>query len=340
MLLHRFLFAAMIFLGSTLADSADQNLPSPNTVTPESVSTPPAPDKARLGAYIVSIHDLNFSGETFGADFWIWSDYANPNLQILKTLEFVNAKSASASLQLTQEKEGKVWAQEKVQGVFRHHWDMSNFPFDRHVLSILIEESQSDTEKLQYLVDTDNSNFGKDIEIAGFSIRKATFESKKRDYDTNFGDPTAPPSSSYSQFRIILELERVSRILFLKLHAALYVAFVVTAVCFFIIPQIHKTPQMINAVLSTMVGSIFATIINLRAADSVIGRSESLTLVDRLHFMTLMYFTLLGLVAIGVLVTRDRWTIERLRYFSHWAAAFYVLSYLVGNVIMVWQAAS
>ncbi|CAK0751607.1 conserved membrane hypothetical protein [Gammaproteobacteria bacterium] len=335
-------FLAMIFafLSPVSTNLADQNVPSPSAVISESAPAPSIPDKARLGAYIVSVHDLNFSGETFSADFWIWSDYSNPNLQILKTLEFVNAKSTLVNLQNIQEKEGKVWAQEKVQGVFRHHWDMSNFPFDRHVLSILIEEAQSDVEKLQYVVDEDNSNFGKDIEIAGFSIQKTTFESKERDYDTNFGDPSAPPSSSYTQFRINLELERVSRILFLKLHAALYVAFIVTAVCFFIIPQIHKTPQMINAVLSAMVGSIFATIINLRAADSVIGRSESLTLVDRLHFMTLMYFTLLGLVAIGVLITRERWTIEQLRYFSHWAAAFYVLSYLVGNVIMVWQAAS
>lgn len=298
------------------------------------------PDRAMLGAYIISIHDLNFGANTFGADLWIWTDYENPRLQPLKTLELVNAKSATTTLQNTQQKEIQTWSQEKIQGTFRHSWDMTNFPFDRHNLSIILEEAQDDMGHFRYLEDTKNNGYAKDINIDGFAIRKMTVENTQRNYDSNFGDPGAPATSSYSQIRINVEIERISRILFLKLHTALYVSFLIAASCLFLLPQILKIPQMIGSILSAIVGSLFASIINLRAADTVIGRGESLTLVDRLHFVTFFYFILLGLIAMTVLVTRERWNIEGLYRFSRWAAGIYVVSYVAVNALLVWGAVS
>ncbi|CAK0754963.1 conserved membrane hypothetical protein [Gammaproteobacteria bacterium] len=303
--------------------------------------TPPVvePDKALLGAYVVSIHDLNFGANTFGADFWVWTDYENPRLQPLKTMELINAKSSTTSLLTTQQKEHQTWSQQKVQGTFRHSWDMSNFPFDRHILTIFIEEALDDTSRFHYLSDTKNNGYAKDIAIDGFAIRKMTVETTQRDYDSNFGDPSAPSTSSYSQLRINLELERVSRMLFLKLHTALYAAFLVSAFCFPLLPQLQKTPQLVGSVLSAIVGSLFAAVINLRTADAVIGRSESLTLVDRLHFVTFLYFIVLGMLAVRILTTRERWTAEKLYRFSRWAGGVYVMSYIVSNALLVWWAA-
>ncbi|CAK0779024.1 conserved membrane hypothetical protein [Gammaproteobacteria bacterium] len=299
-----------------------------------------APDQATLGAYVISIHDLNFAANTFGADFWVWTDYENSRLQPLKTLELVNAKSATISLQTTQQKENQTWSQQKIQGTFRHSWDMSNFPFERHTLSIIMEEAQDDINHFRYVDDAKNDGYAKDIVIDGFAIRKMTVENTQRDYNSNFGDPSAPPKSSYSQIRINIELERVSRILFIKLHTALYVSFLITAFCFPLLPQIQKTPQLVNAALSAMVGSLFAAVINLRAADTVIGRSEALTLVDRLHFITFLYFIVLGGCAMMILVTRERWNIGNLYRFSRWAGGVYVVSYIAVNALLVWGAVS
>jgi hypothetical protein len=62
---------------------------------------------------------------------------------------------------------------------------------------------------------------------------------------------------------------------------------------------------IINSILTLIIGSLFASIINLRNAESVIGRSESLTLVDRLHFLTFVYFIVLGIVAMCFFVRRE-----------------------------------
>jgi hypothetical protein len=52
----------------------------------------------------------------------------------------------------------------------RHDWDLSNFPFDRHVLDIVLEEGAADTTKLLYSADTTNSGYNKDIRLEGWGL--------------------------------------------------------------------------------------------------------------------------------------------------------------------------
>lgn len=298
------------------------------------------PEYVTMGIYLLSIHDANFVNGTFGADFWIWTNYTNPQLQPIKTLELINAKSYAEMLHLTQDKGKFTWSQKKIQGTFRYHWNMTNFPFDVHRLTIIIEESQDDFNLLRYKVDTINSKYDQSIHIPGFVLKKVTFDTIERNYDTNFGEPKPESTSSYSALTINLELERVSMLLFIKMHATLYIAFLITLLCFPLLALLPKTPQMINGVFSAIIGSTFAVVINLRASDSIIGYSEALTLVDRLHILTLFYFVLLGLIAIIVLITREKWTQQNLVRFVFIADSIYLISYVIGNTFMVWNAAS
>lgn len=303
-------------------------------------SSPIKAEDVKLGIYLLSVHDINFAANTFSADFWIWANYKNPDLQPIKTLELINAKSHTEMLNLTQNKGQFIWSQKKIQGIFRYHWNMANFPFDHHNITIVIEDSLHDINNLRYVIDNANSKYDSNISIPGFTIKNLTFETTKRQYDTNFGDPDAPAISNYSSFRINLELERTSMWLFIKMHTALYIAFLITTLCFPILMLIQKTPQMINGLFSATVGSIFAVVINLRAADSVIGYSATLTLVDRLHILTLIYFVSLGAIAITILLTREQWMPNKLTRFIVLADSIYLISYIMGNIFMVWQAAS
>lgn len=299
----------------------------------------PVSNNVTVGVYMVSVHDLNFGANTFGADFWIWMDYEqDSNLQPHRTMELMNAKTATTSLYTAQQRGKQVWAQEKVQGTFRHVWDMSNFPFDRHTLVIMTEESAQSTDSFKYLSDIKNSGYADDVSIDGFVIKNMVVKNTARKYNTNFGDPQAADTSTYSQFRVELEVERTSRILFFKLHTALYTAFLISVLCFPLLAQIPKTPQMMGAILSAIVGSIFASIINLRTADAVIGRSESLTLVDRLHFITFLYFIIVGVLAIIVSITRERWQIDNLYRFVTRVGILYTTSYVINNLLLIWWA--
>lgn len=147
----------LLFITPSIANSTTQSLT--NTVKPNQV---------KLGVYILSIHDINFAANTFAADFWIWANYENSALKPIETMELINAKSHTEMLTLTQNTGTTIWSQKKVQGIFRYHWNMTNFPFDRHKIQIIIEDSLSDTNQLKYVVDTENSKYDKEISIPGF----------------------------------------------------------------------------------------------------------------------------------------------------------------------------
>ncbi len=291
----------------------------------------------KLGVYLLSLHDLNVQGETFGADFWLWADHRNPNFEPLKTLELVNSKSAGIGLQSVEPKGGIFWSQEKIQGTFRHHWDMSNFPFDRHVLTIILEESKYDINQLIYTVNEEENRINNDLSLDGFTIRQMTVTADQKQYDSGFGDPAGESVTNYAQVRIDVEIQRISTILFVKLHIALYAAFLISNMAFLMLSGI---PSMMNTINSVVVGTLFATVINLRATDAVIGRSESVTLVDRMHIMTLSHLVALSIVGMTVMMTRKRWSDKGLQRFSYLAASLYFLSYVLWNFIIIRGAAA
>ncbi|MFN3076795.1 MAG: hypothetical protein ABT940_07950 [Alphaproteobacteria bacterium] len=310
----------------------------PAGATVEAPKKTEGPDAVKIGLFIVNLQDLNFVNDSFAVDFWIWADYRSDRIQPFKTMEFVNARTSTVSLPSRQEKSGLFWAQEKIQGVFRHQWNMNNFPFDRHVLSLIFEEGLEDTSRVVYVADDKASGIDKNIRIPGFRVTKVSIGSTERQYDSNFGDPDVPSSSKYTQLRANIELERDSLMLFIKLNAGIYVTFMVSMLCFLVLPSLPATPALLGSVLSTVVGAMFAAIINLRAVDTIIGRSESITLVDRIHFVSVLYFVVLGLAGVFVLTMKNHWKGEALPRFSRWAGVTYVASYVLINGYMIWHA--
>ena len=308
--------------GNTLAPTASSNI-------------------AKIGVYVVDLQDLNFVNNTFNASFWIWSTSKNDQINPLKTMEFVRSKSPpSVGLYSSRKKDGETWAQERVQGTFNHQWDMTNFPLDRHVLSLVVEESLDDAGHLVYEADKDASGLDKSIVIPGFKVTKVNVQSGTREYTSNFGDQSLPPVSKYTQLHMDIEVQRDSMVLFMKLHIGLYAAFLISACCFLMLPAVQPVPSLGGSVFGVLVGALFATIMNLRAVDSIIGRSESITLVDRLHFMTLMYFVIAGVIGLFVLCMRNRLKDKTLSCLSYWSGGLYVGTYILANVVMIHLAAT
>jgi hypothetical protein len=102
-----------------------------------------------MGIYVVDLHQLDVQKRTFNANFWVWSVCGNEQRQPLKTIEFTNANSTTPSLDQIHPRDRAFWAAKKIDGSFRHDWDVRNFPFDRHVLSVTMEEGNDDTRIFQ-----------------------------------------------------------------------------------------------------------------------------------------------------------------------------------------------
>ena len=285
------LFAAIAagsFGQSTVEQPGTDNNPT-DTEDTEAIAYP-------IGIFITSLHNFTVTGGTFGVDYWVWSVHS-PGLNPLQPLEFHNAEEADTDLDLTEERGDQEWSQRKISAVVRHDWDLSNFPFDRQVLDIVLEEGVADTTTLVYSADTANSGYNEDIYLEGWHITDFGIEERTVDYATTFGDPDISDESSYARLVASVQLERENTTGFFKLVTGVYIASAIALVSFLMNPE-HA--NIFGARMGVLVGALFATVLSLRASEAVLGTTESVSLVDKIHIIAMVYIFIAALISVLV----------------------------------------
>ncbi len=62
--------------------------------------------------------------------------------------------------------------------------------------------------------------------------------------------------------------------------------------------MVPDNPPIFGARMVVLVGSLFATVISLRASEAVLGSAESLSLVDKIHIVAMAYIFIAALIAV------------------------------------------
>lgn len=293
----------------------------------------PPPDTVKAGIYITSIHDIDFRAKEYSINFWLWLTYKNAEFDFEKNLEVPGAKTVSMSFITKDTTGGKVYIQMKLQCVMKDSWRISNFPFDEQRLRVSIENSQFDSRSLVFMADTVGNHFDPRFTLSGWKIDSCVILTGIKQYETAFGDETAlKPHTEYSNFRARLVIKRSAAGLFWKMFLGMYIAFLISFVCFYI----HA--DIIDARFGLGVGALFAVVGNKYIIDSALPESTTFTLVDTLHGLTL--FCILAVIVANVVSLKlvkknkhakaDRFDM----LFGKWLMCAYILL----NLYFIWQA--
>lgn len=242
------------------------------------------PDTVNVGIYVTSVHDVNFREKEYSVNLWLWLKYKRPEFDFMKNLEVPMAKSFEKSYATIDTLEdGTIYMLMKLQCVMKGTWKINDFPFDQQTLRFTIENSMYDASELVFSSDTVGEHYGK---YFLYTWVKDSFNIKTeiKEYQTSFGDPELDePYSEYSVYRVNIVVHRESWELFFKLFLGMYISFLIACVCFYI----H--PDNIESRLAISVGSLFSVIGNKYIIDSTLPETNSFTLVDMLHGITLFY---------------------------------------------------
>lgn len=260
----------------------------------------PLPDTVKTGIYITSIHDIDFKQKEYTIDLWLWLKYKNKAFDFLQNLEIPQAKSVLKSFSTVDSSNNQVYILMKLQCVMKDSWRIANFPFDHQNLRFTIENSQYDYNALVFATDTLGKHYDPRFVLPGWSIDSFKISSDKKAYETNFGDDSQPrPHVDYSSFKVKIGIQRSAGELFWKMFLGMYVAFLIAYTCFYI----HA--DNIDSRFGLSVGSLFAAIGNKYIIDSALPESNSFTLVDILHGLTLFF--------IFLVVTASAWALHMVK---------------------------
>lgn len=304
-----------------------------SSVQPVFAASSAQPLRCSLGVYLLSLQELNVAEGSFGADFWIWINCPQKSPDVLQKMDFVNSKQINPSLDSDQEKGKIYWSNRKIQGVFKHNWNVGNFPFDRHRLKIEIEHGLLDVDQLVYQPNNQISNYQKTIVFDGWKITKFRLQEYTKRYETTYGDPTLDPTqgSQFSHVDVEIFIQRSSLIIFAKLTTVVYLALAISLAVYFV--------QEFEARMGTLIGALFAIVINQQVVDSTLGKADGFKLIDAIHITAMFY--LLVAVILTILSYRDgeqgREEIAIHRDFLSFKIS--AISFVIINLILIGYAA-
>ena len=146
------------------------------------------PDSVKVGAYVLSVHDINFHEKEYTARFWLWFVYDNPKYDFMNQLDMPTAKGYEQSIPITDSMDGKAWVMMKIKATMKEKWNVQDFSFDQQHLGMQIENSQFDVSSIVFQPDIKGSRFSPTEAIDGWNIKDFKVSVATNHYDTGFGD--------------------------------------------------------------------------------------------------------------------------------------------------------
>ena len=255
-----------------------------------------APERTTVGVYIEQVTSLDLKGSTFTVDFWIWFRHApRGGASPIDTFELIGGRvNSKTNLIKKTLPDGNLYASARVNATIQRVWDLRRYPFDRHALEIVIEDSELDDAKSVFV--SDPTSQGKDaaVQLSGWDIDGFGSEVTSHRYPSNYGDSTVAVGSeaSFSRYVARVYATRKSSALYIKSAFPLFVAVLVAWCGFFIRPK-DASPRV-----SVSVGALFAAAAGTVAINSQLPDIEYPTLTDKTVFLSLamILLSLIGTV--------------------------------------------
>jgi hypothetical protein len=286
------------------------------------------PDTVKVGAYIISLHDINFHEKEYTIRFWLWFVYDNPDFDFSKQLDIPNAKDIGTPEIITDSVDGKAWTIMKMKCVMKESWNVQDFPFDMQHLRLQVENTLFDKRSLVFVPDTAGSRFDGKEAVDGWNIRNFRVVNKENDYETGFGD-SSNPYQVFSTFNIELDIERNAWGLFMKIFIGMYIAFLISIISF------TPHPSELEPRFGLPVGGLFAAVGNKYIIDSLLPESSVFTLVDTLHAFTFFAVFITLLVSAISLKLHDSGKTERALQINRAGARFVIIFYILANLVAI-----
>ncbi len=308
-------------------------LPGPASGQDEAADIPPL--AVTTGVYVMSIYDLSFAEKSVKTVFWFWCLFPEDSSIPYKpqeTIGVMEAKSFDRLFAFDEVKDSKRWVTIKFDAVVIHNWDMDDFPFDRQLLTIELEEAELDATKIMFFADRKNSGIDSKVEIPGWKVDGFSIQSRLVIDETTYGDPTLSDRSTYTQTIVTIAVKREGTRLLISLLLAAYIAFALGILLLFLHPKyVDARSVVITTAMITIIGNHYII-------SAMLPEMPSFTLIDRIMITTFVAICLIALISI---VTAHYMRVKkadaavRLNNISRWV----ILSiYVVLNVLFYIRA--
>lgn len=291
----------------------------------------PRPDTVTIGAYTISIHDIDFHNKEYTTRFWLWVLYNNNDkFDFPNQLDIPNAKDITKPEVISDTVGNRIWQLMKMKCIMKQNWKVKDFPFDKQRLVLHVENSIYDRNSLVFVPDQLGSTYDRELTLDGWRINDFRVTTSNSEYTTVFGDPNSDMlHSEYASFNIEIDIERNAWGLFMKIFIGMYIAFMISVLSF------TTQPSELEPRFGLPVGGLFAAVGNKYIIDSILPESSAFTLVDSLHAATFLAIFATLLVSAVSLRFHDKGNVELCKKINYWGSRLVVTAFVVLNIVLI-----
>lgn len=255
------------------------------------------PGDVTVGTYINKIQDLDFPGNKYTLDFFIWFRWkpVGPlaDYKPLESFEIINGRIENKGSIVEKEIGEFRYASARITATIAETWELRAFPFDWHRKEVRIEDSAHPAQELRFVPDVANSALGDEIDIAGWTASKFQTSVVAKPYNTNYGDTSLPTGnrSEYSRFLMSWEIDRIGWGAAVKLLSTVLLATAVAFVSFMV------KPSDLDARFGMGVGALFAVAASAFVVAGSVPDTGFMTVADQLHMVALGFIFVILLIS-------------------------------------------
>ncbi len=272
----------------------------PAASTPAAPVVKGPPLQVQVGILLLNVGRLDTSTGTYTVDFYLTMRCDRPCDP--EPFELANGRITFQQLQ----EQLPTFKAFRIQAALSVGMDLRRYPFDRHQLGLVIEDSNRDANSLVYVADTARSTIAADLQVAGWELSPGIQTRVEPHYYSIF-------NQTYSHYVASVEIRRP---LLASLVKGLMPAIIMT-LCGLI--SLLMSSDKFNQRLSLSTSSLLGTVIYHLTMTSAIPPVAYLTFADR--FMIGNYSCLLLTVVTTMLLMHfiDRNDTARTEFVRKWA---------------------
>ena len=230
-----------------------------------------------------------------------------------------------------REPDGSLYQILRLEGLFTHPFSLSDYPLDRHLLSIRIEDQTYGIDRLAYVIDTKDSGVGDLVRIPGWNLTSWKAETFAHDYQTNFGDETTPEKYSMASFSI--EISRPISFFFWKLLLPLFVVIIASTASLLI------RPQLVGERAALPAGALLSAIFLQKSYSDYLPDLGYLVLMDKIYLIAYPVIILTLIRVIYAYLQVEDAKIARIRAVHRTdlrLLALFLAIFVIGVGLIVW----
>ncbi|MBN2892999.1 MAG: hypothetical protein JXL97_14115 [Bacteroidales bacterium] len=297
-------------------------------------------EKANFGFYLMNVYDMDFSTNSFYADFYIWAKWTG-EIDPFENLEFTNyiekwGFTKEYLYDTTQFLEdGTKYNILRVEGRFFQKFSLYSYPMDKQKLVINIENSVYSKEDLVLLPITEESGIDEDLHLPGWKIKKYDLASSDKEYQTNFGDTRFESVDSYSDISFELYLTRPLSYFIWKIMLPLLVVLITSLGATFIFPG------YIDARIYMPIGGLLTAVFLQQGYSDSLPDVGYLVLIDKIYvisYIIIIVNMIQAIITANMVSSEEDEDIEKVKKIDRKFSVFSFLSFLVGVAVIIWTS--